>query len=82
MAHMAIQLFDADNNQPIGEITEAQLAFLEAQMEEESTEDRDYYISADTMDMLASGGADAALLALLKRAMAGREDITIKWVKS
>jgi hypothetical protein len=79
---MAIQLFDADNNQLIGEITEAQLAFLEGQMEEESTEDRDYYISADTMDMLANDGADAGLLALLKKAMAGREDITIKWAKS
>jgi hypothetical protein len=79
---MAIQLFDADNNQLIGEISEAQLAFLEGQMEEESSEDRDYYISADTMDMLADDGADAALLALLKQAMAGREDITIKWVKS
>jgi hypothetical protein len=79
---MAIQLFDADNNRLIGEITEAQLAFLEGQMEEESSEDRDYYISADTMDMLADDGADAALLTLLKQAMAGREDITIKWVKS
>jgi hypothetical protein len=79
---MAIQLFDADNNQLIGEISEAQLAFLEGQMEEESSEDRDYYISADTMDMLADDGADAALLALLKQAMAGREDMTIKWAKS
>jgi hypothetical protein len=79
---MTIQIFDADNSKLIGQITEAQLQFLEDQMEEESLEDRDYYLNADTIAMFEADGGDAALLDLLRKAMAGREDLTIKWVKS
>ena len=79
---MAIQLFDADTSQPLGAITEAQLSFLEDQMEEESLEDRDYYINADTIAMFEADGGDAALLDMLRKAMVGREDMTIKWTKS
>jgi hypothetical protein len=74
-----IQLFDADSKQPIGNINEAQLAFLQKQMEEESTDDRDYYINTATLDMFESAGADTGLLDLLRKAMAGREDMTILW---
>lgn len=74
-----IQLFDADSKQPIGPISEAQLAFLQNQLEEESLEDQDYYINAATIDMFEAAGADAGLLALLRSAMAGREDMTILW---
>jgi hypothetical protein len=74
-----IQLLDADNKQPIGSINEAQLAFLRKQMEEESTADRDYYINTATLDMFEAAGADAGLLDLLRKAMAGREEMTILW---
>jgi hypothetical protein len=77
-----IQLYDADNDRLIGAITEQQLQFLEDQMEEESSEDRDYYISAATVDMFEAAGADPALLAFLRKAMDGREDITIRWTKT
>lgn len=77
-----IKLYDADDNQLIGTITEQQLRFLEDQMEEESIEDRDYYVNADTIDMFEAGGADAELVALLRKALAGREDMTIKWSRS
>jgi hypothetical protein len=77
-----IKLFDADNDQLIGTITEQQLRFLEDQMEEESTEDRDYYVNTDTIDMFEAGGADAGLIALLRKALDGREDMTIKWSRS
>lgn len=74
-----IQLFDADSRQSIGTINEAQLAFLQKQMEEESLEDRDYYINTATIDMFESAGADASLLDLLRKAMTGREEMTILW---
>ncbi len=74
-----IQLFDADSKHPIGTINEAQLAFLQSQMEEESLEDRDYYINTATIDMFESAGADAGLLDLLRKAMTGREEMTILW---
>jgi hypothetical protein len=74
-----IQLFDADNKQPIGSISLAQFEFLQRQMEEESTEDRDYYINTATIDMFEAAGADAGLLDLLRKAMAGRDEMTILW---
>jgi processive 1,2-diacylglycerol beta-glucosyltransferase len=76
-----ITLFDAESNQPVGQITEEQLAFLMNQLEEESTMDRDYYISLDTLDVLEEAGAHAALLTILRSALAGREGCDIRYVR-
>ncbi len=76
-----ITLFDAESNQPIGQITEEQLTFLMNQLEEESTMDRDYYISQDTLDVLEEAGSNAALLTLLRSALAQREGMDIRYVR-
>lgn len=75
-----IKLYDAQSNAAIGEITEAQLAFLKSQLEEESAEDTDYYINVDTVDLFAQQGADAALVSLLRTALGSRPDMDIRWV--
>lgn len=75
-----ITLFDVETNQPVGQITEEQLRFLMNQLEEESTTDRDYYISEDEIDILEEAGADAALLTILRSALAGREGMEIRYV--
>ncbi len=76
-----ITLFDAETEQPVGQITEEQLRFLMDQLEEESTMDRDYYISQDELDLLEEAGADAALLTVLRAALAGREGMDIRYVR-
>ncbi len=76
-----IQLRDADNDTPLGSITEAQLQFLMDQLEEESLSDRDYYIAGPTIDMMEEAGADPVLLALLRSAVAGREGVNVRWTK-
>lgn len=73
------QLFDKETGTPIGEINDAQLQFLLDQLEEESATDRDYYINQDTLAVFESGGVDSALLALLRGAMGGREEMEIRW---
>ncbi|MDX2004110.1 MAG: galactosyldiacylglycerol synthase [Meiothermus sp.] len=73
------QLFNADTGAHIGEISESQLEFLSAQMEEESAEDQDYYLNADLLETWRESGADPALLELLVRAMGGAEDLSVKW---
>lgn len=75
------QLFDADTGAPIGEISDAQLEFLVSQMEEEHALDQDYYLNADLLETWREQGADPALLAMLQRAMADREDLSIRWSK-
>ena len=75
------QLFDADTGAHIGEISEAQLAFLVAQMEEEHAFDQDYYLNADLLETWREQAADPALLEMLQKAMAGKEDLNIRWSK-
>jgi len=74
-----IELFDNDTGAPLGAITDAQLQFLIDQLEEESADDTDYYISRDTLDIFEEQGADPALLSLLRSALGARDDMEIRW---
>ena len=76
-----IKLYDKDTRVFLGTITEVQLQFLIDQLEEESTEDTDYYMNQATLDLFEEVGADADLLALLRQALGTREDIEIQWVR-
>lgn len=75
-------MFNIYNNESgalLGAISSEQLAFLRSQLEEESTEDTDYYIMAPTVDLMEANGGDAALVALLRTAMAGRDGVEIRF---
>jgi len=74
-----IQLHDKETGKALGAITDAQLQFLIAQLEEESLADRDYYINRSTLDVFEGSGADSSLLALLREAMGEREEMEIRW---
>ena len=76
-----IHLHDKDTGAPIGTISEAQLEFLIDQLEEESREDQDYYINETTVDLFEQRGADPALVALLRKALAGRTEMEIRWTR-
>ena len=77
-----IQLYDKETGASLGAITEEQLQFLADQLEEESSEDRDYYINEPTLDAFEEAGADPALLALLPKALGEREEMEIRWARS
>lgn len=74
-----IELYDVASDEKIGEITEPQLQFLIAWLEEESLDDQDYYINRATLDWLAKRGADDELLGLLQRALGDRQAMEIRW---
>lgn len=74
-----IKLYNEKTNALIGEITEEQFKFLVGELEEESPEDRDYYLSEATVDMLEANGADQRLIALLRKALDEHGDIDIIW---
>lgn len=74
-----IQLFDADTGKQLGEISEVQLEFLKSHMEEESETDQEYYIHSSLLETWQAEGADSGLLELLSKAMAGKEELTIRW---
>ncbi len=77
-----IKLYDLQTKTLIGEISEDQFKFLADHLEEESLEDRDYYLNQATLDMFEQAGGDAALIALLRQAMGDREDMDIRWERA
>jgi len=73
------RLFRLDTGDDIGNITDAQLAFLVEQLEEEHDNDKDYFIDRDTLELLSDNGADTDLLAMLEKAIGGDEEMNIAW---
>lgn len=76
-----IQLYDEAMGTHIGDISEEELQLLADQLEEESSHDTDYYISAPTIDMLEENGADANLVKLLRDALGGRDGFELRWTR-
>ncbi len=76
---MMIDLFNAETNEMLGSITEADLQVLIDRLEEESLEDQDYYITADTIDVLGDGRASDHLLQILRNALGAKEGVEIRW---
>jgi hypothetical protein len=79
---MNYRIYNNDSGDLLGEISETELQSLTNLLEEESAEDRDYYITIDTVDYLASKGADAALIALLRSAVGDQGGIEIRWSRA
>jgi hypothetical protein len=77
-----IRLLDIGDGSEIGAITDAQLQQLIDLLEEESIDDRDYYVSRATLELFEARGADPQLVALLREALAGRDDMDIRWEQS
>lgn len=74
-----IHLYNAATNDYLGAVTEEQFAVLQADLEEESSEDQDYYINQVTVDWLESEGADPELVALLRDALDEMDEMDIRW---
>lgn len=72
---MAILLY-----KQVGELTEEQLDFLIEHLEEEWSEDRDYYINRDMVAMLEQRGADSGLLRILTDALGDKDEVDVLWV--
>jgi hypothetical protein len=76
-----IRLIDNESGKAIGTISETQLQALIDQLEEESTDDQDYYIDEAALDWFEDEGVDSALTALLRKALGSREGMEIRWTR-
>lgn len=74
-----IRLIDTETGAAVGTITDAQLEFMIDQLEEESGDDSDYYLTADTIDAFEEAGAEAALVTVLRNALGERDEMEIRW---
>jgi hypothetical protein len=74
-----VTLYDAGSGAKVGSITEKQLEALVSWMEEESAEDRDYYLTAEDCDLMGEQGLDPTLIEALRGALHGREDMDLRY---
>lgn len=74
-----MKVYNNETDELIGEITAEDVEFLKGHLEEESLEDKDYYINQDTLDLLSDTGASQGLIALLKQAMGEAGEVEIRW---
>jgi hypothetical protein len=76
-----IDLYNATTNQLLGSITEPDLQVLVDALEEESTQDQDYYIDAATITLIADGRATDHLVRLLRGALGSADGVDIRWTR-
>ena len=74
-----IDVYNVQKNALIGSITDADLQVLIDALEEESADDRDYYIDAATIDVIADGRASDHLVKLLREALGSSSGVDIRW---
>jgi hypothetical protein len=79
-----IQISLKDSGTALGSIGEADLKILVDQFEEESSTDRDYFVSADTLAMLEEAGISPDFAALLRTALGSGdgEGVDIVWTRA
>ncbi len=74
------RLYRVDTGDTLGTITDAQVKFLVDMLEEEDSEDQEYFIDQDTLELFSDNNCDPELLAMLEGALEDGEDgVDIGW---
>ena len=73
------KLYDKQSGALLGIVSDDDIESLIDQLEEEDSVDEDYFIDADTIDLLEEGGASEALLNVLRKAVGDSEGIEIRY---
>jgi hypothetical protein len=77
-----IRLTDKETGKLLGTVTDEQFKFLVDLLEEESPEDSDYFIDEGTLEWMEEEGADPALVEVLRKGLAGREEMEVRWQRT
>ena len=76
-----IDLYNSATDELLGSITETDLQVLVDALEEESSDDQDYYIDAATIDVIGDGRATDHLLKILRKGLGDAEGVDIRWTR-
>ena len=71
-----------DTKEIIGTVSDEELDEIIDALEEETEDDQDYYVDANTLDYMEGLNVSANVLAMLKTALAAKESIDIEWDKA
>ena len=75
------KLILTDGNRYLGNISDADVKVLIAELEEEDMADQDYFIDGATVSILESGGASKTLVDMLLAAIGDSDGIDVRWEK-
>jgi hypothetical protein len=76
-----ITLRNKETGAYIGDITEEQLQFMINELEEDYSQDRDYWLEKSELDFFRENGADPGLIKILEMAIGGNDGVEIIWEK-
>ena len=71
-----------DTKEVIGSVTDEELDEIVDALTEESDDDQDYYIDADTIEYMEVLDVSPHIIVMLKTALGGKESIEFEWVKA
>jgi hypothetical protein len=77
-----ITLKNKETGEFIGTISEADLQYLIDKLEEENSEDKDYWLNKRQLEILADKGADPSLIAMIESALGENSGVEIIWERS
>lgn len=77
-----ITLKEKSNNRWLGQISYAQLKFLNDELAEAHKDDQEYWVNRDALETLKARGADIDLAAIIEKAMGDRDKVEFYWIKS
>lgn len=75
------KLYDEKSNALLGTITEADVQCLVDVLEEEDSQDADYFVDDATVDILEESGASEPLVKILRAAIGSSPGIDVRWEK-
>jgi hypothetical protein len=73
------KLYDKQSGALLGIVSDDDIDALIEQLEEEDSTDEDYFIDADTIDLLEEGGASETLVSLLRKAVGDSDGIDVRY---
>jgi hypothetical protein len=76
---MAIRIYDKDSGALLGDIEQEDLQVMIDAFEEESSTDQDYFVDAQTIDIVHRAGASDRLLHLLREIVGTSDGVDIRW---
>lgn len=74
-----VRLVKKDTGEELGIVEDGDLEVMRRLLEEESATDTDYYLTEDTLELLAEGGLSLAAQSLLRKALEGVEGVEVRW---
>jgi hypothetical protein len=73
------KLYDSAQGKLVGRLNQEQLTALANYMEEEFGDDTEYYLTSDDCSIMEEQGFDTELVRVLRDALAGRDDMDLRY---